>query len=185
MATKFVGFNDRQLKTLMADFVEASRLCMCAVNSLLLTPQMQMKQRTKELLQLTFHLSPIGDESWDKVDPIKITYLSFQPRTDRMVVSFDASSPTGNSNTIEFHAFTKSSDPNSVFIRGQYFPNDRRYRALTLIHEHVHLCNPLNPGDGHPGGAIIMFDEGDVGVEYVDAIRNPYCYQYFADWVCP
>jgi hypothetical protein len=184
MATTFIGFSRNQLHTLRADFLEAQRLCMHAVNNLLLNPAMQMNERPRELLWLTFHLSGRGDSFWDSVDPIKNTFLGFRPRSEVMTVRHDTSRPTGASNTIEFVAFTRPSDANSMFIRNQYFSGrSRRERALTLIHEYVHLRNPQNPGDGHPGGVVIMFGEGDVGIEYRNAIRNPYCFQYFVDWL--
>jgi hypothetical protein len=136
-----------------------------------------MNQRPRDLLRLAFHLSGGGDAFWSQVDPIKNTFLGFQPRADRMRVARDASRPTGNANAIEFVAFTKSTEANAMFIRDTYFNRPQRDRALTLIHEYVHLRNPLNSGDGHPGGVVILFEEGDVGVDYPNAIRNPYCYQ--------
>jgi hypothetical protein len=30
-----------------------------------------------------------------------------------------------------------------------------------------------------------MFQPGNIQIDYKDAIRNPYCYQYYADWVSP
>jgi hypothetical protein len=131
------------------------------------------------LLQLTFHLSGSGDDFWDKVGPIKDSFLGFQPRSDRLTVTRHTSRATGDPNSMEFTAFTKSSDRDSIFIRDVYFSRSPTDRALILVHEYVHLRNPMNPGNGHPGGIVIMFDkEGDVGIDYDDAIKNPYCYQF-------
>ena len=186
MATKFVGFKPAQTTTLQSDFAQARHLCMYATNSLLMNSEGQLNRRPKEVLLLTFHLSGNGDGIWDMVGPIKDTFLGFQPRSDRMTVSFDASRPTGDQNSIDFLAFTKpSNDRNGVFVHKEYFGLSPRDRALTLIHEYVHLRCPENGGDGHPGGQVIMFDEGDVGIDYDKAVKNPYCYQYFADWLCP
>ena len=84
---------------------------------------------------------------------------------------------------MEFLAFTKPDDEKSIFVRDIFFQRSARYRAITLIHEYVHLRFPQNQGDGHPGGTIIMFEEGEIGIKYEDAIKNPYCYQYFVDWL--
>jgi hypothetical protein len=133
---------------------------------------------------LTFHLSGGGDDFWDKVGPIKDTFLGFQPRSDRLTVTRHTSRATGDPNSMEFTAFTKSSDRDSIFIRDVYFSRSPTDRALILVHEYVHLRNPMNPGNGHPGGIVIMFDkEGDVGIDYDDAIKNPYCYQHFVEWL--
>ena len=183
MATRFVGFNASQTRTLTADFAEAARLCMVAVNSLIVNPQMQINQRPQDLLRLAFHISSSDADSDDEVQAVKNTFLVIPSRATLVTVSRDTSRPTGNSNTVEFIAFTKSSDPNFIFVRDSYFALAQRERALTLIHECVHLINPLNSGDGHPGGTVIMFGEGDVGVDFDDARRNPYCYQYFVDWL--
>jgi hypothetical protein len=183
MATQFVGFNHAQTRTLTSDFAEAARFCMVAVNSLIVNQQMQINRRPQELLRLAFHISAGDSDFDDEVQTVKNTFIVIPSRVTQVTVSRDTSRPTGNSNTIEFVAFTKSSVPNAIFVRDTYFSRAQRDRVLTLIHECVHLINPLNSGDGHPGGVVIMFAEGDVGVDYDDASKNPYCYQYFVDWL--
>ncbi|MGD0568540.1 MAG: hypothetical protein ABSA78_09050 [Candidatus Sulfotelmatobacter sp.] len=183
MATKFVGLNPSQTRTLTSDFTEAGRLCMVAVNSLIVNPQMQINQRPQELLRLAFHISSGDSDFDDEVQTIKNTFLVIPSRANQLTVSRDTSPPTGASNTIEFLAFTKNSEANSIFLRDGYFSLAQRERALTLIHESVHLIYPANFGDGHPGGVVIMFAEGDVGIDYDNASKNPYCYQYFVDWL--
>ena len=183
MATTFSGFKEPQKKTLQSDLAEAKRLCMVASNALIVNQDLDINPRPKELLRKAFQLAGTGDEYLDKVNPIKDTFLGFQSRSERTSMNHDASRPTGDSNSVEFLAFTKTSDENSIFVRDLYFKKDQRYRAVTLIHEYVHLRYPASSGDGHPGGVAIVFEEGDVGIGYNDAIKNPYCYQYFVDWL--
>jgi hypothetical protein len=183
MATKFVGLNPSQTRTLTSDFTEAARFCMVAVNSLIVNPQMQINRRPQDLLRLAFHISSDDSDFDDEVQTIKNTFLVIPSRATQLTVSRDTSRPTGASNTIEFLAFTKPTEANSIFVRDGYFSQAQRDRALTLIHESVHLIFPANFGDGHPGGVVILFDEGDVGIDFDDASKNPYCYQYFVDWL--
>jgi hypothetical protein len=56
--------------------------------------------------------------------------------------------------------------------------------ALELLRFRI-IPTTLPRGDGHPGGQIIMFQPGNIQIDYSNAIRNPYCYQYYADWVSP
>lgn len=183
MATKLVGFNATQTRTLTSDFAEAARFCMVAVNSLIINAQMQINQRPQDLLKLAFHISASDANFDDEVQTIKNTFISIPGRATVVTVSHDTSHPTAATNTIEFVAFTKDSSPNFVFVRDAYFSRAQRDRALTLMHECVHLIYPPSSGDGHPGGVVIMFAEGDVGIDYNDASKNPYCYQYFVDWL--
>jgi hypothetical protein len=183
MATTFHGFNADQTKTLRSDVAEAKRLCVVASNSLIMNVEADINPRPKELLREAFNLSGTGDEYFDKIDPIKNTFLGFQSRIDRTSLSHDSSRPSGDPNSMEFLAFVKPPDETSVFVRDIYFRRDQRTRAIALIHEYVHLRNPRNPDSGHPGGVVLSFDEADLGIKYDDAIKNPYCYQYYVDWL--
>jgi hypothetical protein len=81
---------------------------------------------------------------------------------------------------IEFDAFVDRTRPNTIFLRREYFAKTADERALTLLHEYVHMVFPNNPGDGHPGGQQISFGRAVMGIPFADASRNPYCYQYYA-----
>jgi hypothetical protein len=76
---------------------------------------------------------------------------------------------------IEFDAFVDRTKPNTIFLRSEYFAKTADERALTLLHEYVHMAFPNNPGDGHPGGQQISFGRAVMGIPFVDASRNPYC----------
>ena len=76
---------------------------------------------------------------------------------------------------IEFDALVDRTRPNTIFLRREYFNKTADERALTLLHEYVHMAFPNNPGDGHPGGQQISFGRAVMGIPFVDASRNPYC----------
>jgi hypothetical protein len=180
MATTFIGFSAQQQHTLQADLSLAKQLAMSAANSMLLTMSGRPSDQTAQLLWWVFTIKPDND-FWDHVEPIKSVYLAFRPRLDTVSLNYDSSPPAPN--TIEFDAYVRPGHASQIFCRSDYFTKTPRDRALTLIHESVHLRFSDNSGDGHPGGQIIMFQPGNIQIDYKNAIRNPYCYQYYADWV--
>ena len=180
MATTLIGFSAHQTGTLKADIALAGKLAMAAVNSLVLTASGRPSDRTAQLLWWVFTIEA-DSTVWDRIDPVKNHYLAFTPRFETVSVTLDPSAPAANS--IEFDAYVKTSDYNRIFIRNAYFAKAPRDRAVTLIHETAHLWFKDNTGDGHPGGQIIMFAPGNITITYDNAIRNPYCYQYYADWI--
>jgi hypothetical protein len=180
MATTLIGFSAHQTGTLKADITLAGQLAMAAVNSMLLTASGRPSDRTAQLLWWVFTISP-DSTFWDRIDPVKNHYAAFAPRFETVSVNSDASAAAPN--TIEFDAYVRHGDYNRIFIRDAYFAKAPRERATTLIHETAHLWFKDNTGDGHPGGQIIMFEPGNITISYDDAIRNPYCYQYYADWI--
>jgi hypothetical protein len=101
---------------------------------------------------------------------------------------------------------------NTIYAVPKFFTlNGKKERASVMIHESVHLINGFlgyGPDAGHPGGTIPLtsdfdFDssgdlwKGTMGnpkpvlkrqfplkiTDFHDAVRNPYCYQYFALWL--
>lgn len=76
---------------------------------------------------------------------------------------------------------------NTVYLTPAYFAKtEATERALTLLHEYVHLYNagPGHPGrDGHPdSGQMLHFMRTRIGIPFEHALYNPYCYEYFAKW---
>jgi hypothetical protein len=53
-------------------------------------------------------------------------------------------------------------------------------RALTLIHEFIHLYGEI---EGHPGGQPQMFQRSSMDIPYDDAKWNPWCYENYAKWL--
>lgn len=182
MATTFIGFSAQQQHALQADLTLAKKLAMRAVNSMLLTVTGMPTDQTSKLLWWVFKVKADKDV-WDRVDPIKSVYLAFGPRLDTVSINFDPSPPAPNA--MEFDAYVRPGHASQIFCRSAYFTKTPRDRALILIHEFVHLRFSDNSGDGHPGGQIIMFQPGNIQIDYSNAIRNPYCYQYYADWISP
>lgn len=178
--TTLIGFSTSQKKVLEADIVLARQLAMRAVNSLVLTSSGRPGEKTAQLAWWVFTVES-DSRFWDRVEPIKNVYLSFAGRSETVSIKHDASPPAAN--VIEFDAYVPPGFDNLMFIRNEYFKKQPRDRAVTLIHESVHLRFRDNPGDGHPGGQIIMFQPGNIQIGYDDAIRNAYCYQYYADWI--
>jgi hypothetical protein len=95
-----------------------------------------------------------------------------------------------------------------IFIRPGYFDLSLEDRAVLLIHEYIHLLQ--RPGEvAHPDAqgkdAAVMKDldatsgksgkdqpwtpdmdnklRPRLGIPYDKAVRNPYCYEYFARWL--
>jgi len=157
MATTFIGFSAQQQHTLQADLTLAKKLAMSAVNSMLLTFTGRPADQTAQLLWWVFTVRADKDV-WDRVDPIKSAYLAFGLRLDTVSLNYDSSPPAPN--TIEFDAYVRPGHASQIFCRSPYFAKTPRDRALTLIHEFVHLRFSDNSGDGHSGGQIIMSSQG-------------------------
>jgi hypothetical protein len=71
---------------------------------------------------------------------------------------------------------------NAIWLRPLYFRLSSRDRGLTLIHEHVHIVR-TSGNDPHPGGVRVNFGATSLDIPYAKALNNPYCYQYYADWI--
>jgi hypothetical protein len=199
MAT-FVHFSPSDLSTIQDDFKAAERRCMRCLNSLTLSPRLSrppgggdpvmdlvLRSETVTLLKEAFGTDG-GDEGL--LDTIKNVFTTFSGRASRLAVSFVPKSSAPNK--WDFDAYTKPSEANSLYVRDGYFrkssgkstvANPQSDRVLTLIHEHVHLIFSRNPGDGHPGGQFLYFGRTTLGAAASDAVKNPYCYQYYAEFV--
>jgi hypothetical protein len=98
-------------------------------------------------------------------------------------VHFQLAAGQSRENQLDSAAFVVVGRPNEIFFRNSYFDITRSQdRAALLIHEFVHLRYPDNPESGHPGGrGTFHFDgRGRVGIAAPQAVRNPYCYEYYA-----
>src|SRR5947209_13479201 len=182
MSSTFTGFSGTQKSKLQSDIHQAKTLTMTAVNSLLYTLDGRPSIRTATLLAWAFALPPGDPQIWDKIEPIKTTFGVFSSRIDR--VAFVHDTKPASTGEIDFDAYVITpSSTDKIFVRDSFLgKHDPRDRALTLIHEFVHLVH-TQFGEDHPGGAVISFDASSLGVPYDKAIKNPYCYQAFADWI--
>jgi hypothetical protein len=199
MAT-FTGFTTADLATIQGDFQAAEQRCMKCLNSLVLSMKMEYDPQAKDLAPtyvlsakavqlLTEAFSTDGSDE-GLLETIKNTFAGFRGRAASLSVSYEPQQAAPNQ--WDFAAFVKSSEPNKMFIRPEYFravaggkatAKPQLDRVLALIHEYVHLRFPTNPGDGHPGGQFLSFGRGPLGVAANDAVRNPYCYEYYAQFV--
>lgn len=182
MASTFTDFDSTQQHRLKAAITEAKSLTMTAVNSLLYTLDGRPSVRTATFLAWAFALPPGDPQIWDKIEPIKTTFGVFSSRVDRVAFVHDAK--PASKTEIDFDAYVVTPSPtDKIFVRNSFLnKHDPRERALTLIHEMVHLIH-TQFGEDHPGGVVISFDASSLGVPYDKAIKNPYCYQAYADWI--
>ena len=81
--------------------------------------------------------------------------------------------------------------PNEINITESYFSpemgagnfppiTNQTARALTLIHEFIHL---FNEGQGHPGGQPVAFQRTRLNIPFNDAVFNAWCYESYAKWL--
>jgi hypothetical protein len=131
-----------------------------------------------QLLQEAFSIDGSDDQ---QVGRIKDTFLTFGPRMANALVRFAPHQAAPN--RWDFAAFVDPSRPTDLFIRPGYFGLQAVDRAATLIHEYIHMKYPNNSGDGHPGGQYISFTRASLNVPFDQAVRNPYCFQYYAQYV--
>jgi hypothetical protein len=195
MAT-FQGLSQTQINSLTADITAAGQLAMRSMSSMTLSAMAAFQPSTGTgvvrgynygirpgvltLLSEAFDIDP-QDPDTDDIDFIKRVYGAFAGRMQ--VTSLRFAPGTGNPNVLEFDAFADRTQPNTIFVRNAFFSKAAPDRAITLLHEYVHLRFPNNSGDGHPGGQMVMFGRGRMGIAFDDASRNPYCYEYFARFV--
>lgn len=181
--TTFDGFPPNRLKTIKADLGQARKLSTSCTNSLLLRPG-NPKISIMELLRDTFMIT-IQDwqksRGWDMAGKVKDVFFSFGPRIDRTKLIYTRTSPT-DPGEMQLGAYVIANRPTEIHVTASYFKESKpKSRAAVLIHEYVHL---LDPRKGHPGGVKIVFG-GQTALEipYAQAVANPYCYQYFAEWL--
>lgn len=126
-----------------------------------------------------------------QVELVKRRFMSFEGRSKRLEFEkTDRHAPKDQSLGHEAFVEYKIGSPlanNTVYLTPAYFAKaDATDRALTLLHEYVHLYNagPGHPGkDGHPdSGQMTHFMRTRIGIPFEHALYNPYCYEYFAKW---
>lgn len=177
--SEFNGISATDLVTLKADIVAAKHYCQKCNDSLLISPD-GLKNEIKELLVDTFSIT--GSDR-DQVNEIRLKFLAFASRIDNSDFN-GVSEENAPAEAKTFAAYVKSNDSKNIFlVQPKFFTNTDKERALTLIHEYIHL---LNPGDGHPGfenRIPIIFDRQKLNVPFDKAILNAYCYHYYAHWL--
>jgi hypothetical protein len=178
--TTFRHFSALHLSQIKADVVAAKVLSNKCLNSLIYRPG-GPQRAIQQLLFDTFMIPSSvwqSDDGWDQLDKIKLRFGAFGARIDRTTISFHNARP--DPKHLEFGAFVKDG-ADEIFISSQFFGNhSRQSRAATLIHEFIHLVQAPR---GHPGGVKVMFEQTSMDIPFKQAVDNPYCYQYFAEWI--
>jgi len=175
--TQFSGFEDTETKTLQVALTQARDMCMRCANSLVYHPN-GLPKRTVSLLSDAFD---IRRDEREKIRNIQSKFLSFSSRMTKTTLTKATAENSSSSNELEHKAFVVSDNVWEIFIVSpSFFRKPSRVRALTLIHEYIHL---LFPTGGHPGGEEVLFERSRMGIPYDDASRNAYCYENFADWL--
>ena len=191
MAT-FDGLNQTQINSLTADIDAARQLAMACMSSMTLSAiaatqpgggrgyNYAIRPAVGRLLNEAFGIDATNPDP-AQVDQVKNMFGAFAGRMQN--TTFKLAPGAGNPAVLEFDAFVDRNVANTIFVRAAYFLKAAPERAITLIHEYVHLRFQNNPGDGHPGGAVLMFTRGNIGIPFASAVLNPYCYDYYARFV--
>ena len=199
--TTFQGFESPQRLIIEDDLRYAVDLIVECVNALRYEPpstplmtggiypkvpkQQEMQQaKLEKLLQDTFD---IGRDDRDRVGIILDRFREFPTRMQRITFIY-SDEYRGDETHITYGAWVKEQETGSVYISDNYFKlldpsaekKRRLERSVTLIHEYIHL---IFPGEGHPGGVFQSDDRAKIGVPFDEAIKNAYCYEYFAYWL--
>tara|TARA_B100000809_G_scaffold150473_1_gene147974 strand:- start:94 stop:651 length:558 start_codon:yes stop_codon:yes gene_type:complete len=174
--TQFSGFEDTETHALQMALTQARDMCTRCTTSLVYHPN-GLPRRTVSLLNDAFD---IRRNERDKIRNIQSKFLSFGTRMTKTTLT-KTTENSSSSNELGHKAFVVSNNVREIFIVSpSFFRQPPRVRALTLIHEYIHL---LFPTDGHPGEQQVLFERSRLGIPYDDASRNAYCYEYFADWL--
>jgi len=181
---KLSGFNPAQTSKLQADIERAKKLAMKCNNRLIMHQDGSLAREIGLLLEDTFGISG-ADRG--QVSQIADRFFSFRGRMDTVKMTFTTQN-SSNQNTMGHSAFVNfklgglGGHGNEILVTASYFQNGDLERAGTLIHEHIHLVNGV-PGHPPHNTALKFFQRTKIGIDFRDAFFNPYCYQYFAEWL--
>jgi hypothetical protein len=181
--SKYIGFNLKDLKAFKEDVLLAKQLAQRCMNALVYRPG-GPTQKIQKLLLDTFMISLYDWESeknWDKVGDIRMRFGSFGGRMDIVTCSYTRKYPV-KPGEMPPMAYIDPQKTNFIFITPLYYKKTvQKYRSATLIHEFIHL---IQRQSGHPGSIQIIFGgQTYLGIPFDKAFDNPYCYQYFAEWL--
>jgi len=201
-AEKFVGFTPERKKIVEADIVAANKLaraCHASLVPALQFPRLdQMGKQTPigapfidpDVSDLLMDCFAIDGSDLGQVGNIQAKYRDFPGRMDSVTFIFSKDHPPEKHVgfvKIPVFGFT----PNEIFLTESYFAPDmgegnlpaittEKARALTLIHEFIHLYGEVR---GHPGGEPVKFMRSAMEIPYSEAKWNPWCYENYAKWL--
>lgn len=184
--TRYVGFNKKMLFKIKRDVDYARKIANKCENSLIYGP----KGPSPQIRRLLFDTFSIADMDWDSVDKkVMLTKLinrfsNFRKRIDNIICMFPKKPHKG---TGQFAAYWYSKTPNYIYFLPAYFRiTSIKERAAKIIHEFIHM---VQIQQGHPGSlsnvdnAVVYFEQTSINIQFQQAFDNPYCYQYFVEWL--
>ena len=199
---RFVGFTSERRKIVQEDIKVAKQRANACQSSLLPSfrfprddqfgrqlpiPPAGIDPEISSLLQDTFD---IDGSDFNQVIRIQQRYQLFGGRmeTVRFIFSSDHA-PDRHVAFVKVPVFGPT--PNEIHITESYFSREmgagnfpvvsnQFARALTLIHEFIHL---FNEGQGHPGGQPIAFQRTRLDIPFANAVFNAWCYESYAKWL--
>lgn len=179
----FTGFNTRERQIVQSDVHASSQSTMRCYNSLLFNLNNNIV--VAELLEEAFSIFRGDPQRQQKTDQVKDTFIWVRNRLQLPTLNFIRSAGTTPTNLMGHAAEVRTNPfvPDTIFVKDVYFSNQPLVRVTTIIHECIHLRFPNNPGDGHPGGIFVRFARGALNLQFNDALRNPFSYQYFAQFL--
>jgi hypothetical protein len=182
--TQYVGFSPRNLDTIRNDVNAAKQLAQRCANALTYGPG-NPSFKLMTLLSDTF-MVPVRDwdakKNWDKAGNLRMRFGSFGERIDKAITfAFSEKSPN-KPGEMDAAAFVKKDQLNTIYLTPRYFNTAiQKQRCALLIHEFVHT---ILGQTGHPGGIKVIFGgQTHMGIPFDMSFNNPYCYQYFAEWL--
>jgi hypothetical protein len=184
---QYRGFAPADKATLKADVQKAIDIAKKCANVLAFS-RLGFSDDIVSLLQDTFDID--GSDP-DEVGFIRLRFMNFVGRMDTVTfISTTEHAPTNEN--LGYGAFAKSAGPGGIlspneiyFTKGYFQTQDSVKRAITIIHEYIHLVNTVG---GHPGNdgvdnQLEFYTRAHIGIEFQWAAVNAYCYEYFAQWL--
>jgi len=146
-------------------------------------------QETRTLLALTFGIT--GGNVTEQIDKVRSNFVANLAQLKRARIYYYPSNSFGS-----YAAAATPAEPDKIRVKEAFFTDEwpstssriGLYRSSTLLHEGMHLTLSSDT-DSHPGDRSPEFFQGlskapkSIGIPYELAVKNAYCYQFFAIWL--
>jgi peptidoglycan hydrolase-like protein with peptidoglycan-binding domain len=184
---QYRGFAPADKATLKTDVAKAIDIAKKCANVLAFS-RLGLSSDIVSLLQDTFNID--GSDP-DEVGFIRLRYMNFIGRMDTVTFIYTTEHAPSNEN-LGYGAFAKSAGPGGIlspneiyFTKGYFQTRDAFKRAVTVLHEYIHLVNTVggHPGNGGVDNQLEFYERARIGIDFPFAAVNAYCYEYFAQWL--
>jgi peptidoglycan hydrolase-like protein with peptidoglycan-binding domain len=184
---QYRGFAPADKATLKADVQKAIDIAKSCANVLAFN-RLGLPENIVSLLQDTFNID--GSDP-DEVGFLRLRYMNFVGRMDTVTFIYTTEHAPSNEN-LGYGAFAKSAGPGGIlspneiyFTKGYFQTQDAFKRAVTILHEYIHLVNTVggHPGNGGIDNQLEFYARAHIGIDFPYAAVNAYCYEYFAQWL--